>query len=262
MFVKKKTNHKGKEKAKVIENGDGILGRKKVSFFSGHPVGDCLICGIKLVSKKFQIHHFNKEHQNDRIFNCKDCNYATNYLPNLNTHVSAMHEKKVRQCSHCSFNTTWNTSFHEHMRFAHAFFKKKLKPSDENKSQPVLCDDCGFSTFSQKQFNAHKLVNCQSQSIIQYVSNEAAKYPCDQCNYKTTQKGHLKRHIQSIHEGVKFPCDQCKYKATFKGNLLLHKRAIHESIKYFNKYPCDQCDYKTTRKQQLLKHIKSRHNLY
>ena len=30
-------------------------------------------------------------------------------------------------------------------------------------------------------------------------------------------------HIKSIDEDVKFPCDQCDYKATDKGNLLIHK---------------------------------------
>ena len=94
----------------------------------------------------------------------------TNYLPNLNTHASSKHEKKVRQCSHCSYNTTWNTLFLEHMRSAHGLFQKKSKYSVESEAHPILCDDCGFSTFNQEQFNAHKLNGCQSQPILQYKS--------------------------------------------------------------------------------------------
>ena len=31
------------------------------------------------------------------------------------------------------------------------------------------------------------------------------KFPCDQCDYKATQKSSLLTHIKSKHEGVKFP---------------------------------------------------------
>ena len=41
----------------------------------------------------------------------------------------------------------------------------------------------------------------------------------DQCKNKSTVAGHLKTHVESIHEGVRYPCDQCNYKATEKGNL-------------------------------------------
>ena len=38
---------------------------------------------------------------------------------------------------------------------------------------------------------------------------------------------HLKKHIESIHEGVRFPCDQCDYKATQKTNLKKHRKGKH-----------------------------------
>ena len=52
--------------------------------------------------------------------------------------------------------------------------------------------------------------------------HEGVKYPCDECNFKATQKGHLLTHKKSVYEGVKFPCDQCFYKATRKNHLLTH----------------------------------------
>ena len=131
-------------------------------------IGECSICGIKLINRSLRLQHYQKEHPNEKIFNCKDCKYSTNYLPNLNTHASSKHEKKVRQCSLCSYNTTWNTCFLEHMRSAHGLFQKKSKYSVESEAHPILCDDCGFSTFNQEQFNAHKLNGCQSQPILQY----------------------------------------------------------------------------------------------
>ena len=67
--------------------------------------------------------------------------------------------------------------------------------------------------------------------------HEGVKYPCDQCDYKATQKGSLLSHIKSKHEGVKYPCDQGDDKATQKSNLLIHSQHIvvsnHDS---FNTY--------------------------
>ena len=64
---------------------------------------------------------------------------------------------------------------------------------------------------------------------------EGVNFPCDQCDYKATRKGHLLNHRKSRHEGVKFPCDQCDYKATERVNLLHHIRSIHAGVKF----PCD-----------------------
>ena len=50
------------------------------------------------------------------------------------------------------------------------------------------------------------------------------KYPCGQCEYHATQKGHLDEHTKSVHDGIKYPCKQCDYQATSKGNLDRHRR--------------------------------------
>ena len=41
--------------------------------------------------------------------------------------------------------------------------------------------------------------------------SEDIEYPCNQCNFKATQKGCLEGH-----EGIKYPCNQLDYKATQK----------------------------------------------
>ena len=56
---------------------------------------------------------------------------------------------------------------------------------------------------------------------------EGVNFPCDQCDYKATEKRSLSRHTKSIHEGVKFPCDQCDFKSTQRGDLLRHIKSRH-----------------------------------
>ena len=64
----------------------------------------------------------------------------------------------------------------------------------------------------------------------------------NQCNYKATSNGNLKRHIESVHEKVKYSCDQCDYKATTQGLLKRHIVSVHMNVDY----PCNQCEYKAT----------------
>ena len=53
--------------------------------------------------------------------------------------------------------------------------------------------------------------------------HESVKYPCNQCEYKATQRSNLKTHKMSVHENVKYPCNQCEYKATTNSSLKTHK---------------------------------------
>ena len=98
-------------------------------------------------------------------------------------------------------------------------------------------------------------------------------YSCDHCEYKTTWKSSLKRHIDSIHRNVTNSCDQCKYETKWKGQLKRHIRSTHgnelelnahnatnvESIHGSVTYSCDQCEYKAKYKGQLNRHIRSIH---
>ena len=88
------------------------------------------------------------------------------------------------------------------------------------------------------------------------------RYNCDQCEYRSTQKGSLKTHKKSIHEGVRYGCDQCTFKAINKNDLKRHNKSIHKDAtskqgieiqntyekdtnKVIGTHACDQCDYKS-----------------
>ena len=61
------------------------------------------------------------------------------------------------------------------------------------------------------------------------------KNPCDQCDYKATNRGTLFTPVKSKHEGVRYPCDQCEFIGSTKSFLHSHKMSKHEGVKY----PCD-----------------------
>ena len=44
------------------------------------------------------------------------------------------------------------------------------------------------------------------------IKNEAAKYPCNMCDYQAKRKKNLNSHMKSIHHCMVYSCDQCEVK--------------------------------------------------
>ena len=63
-------------------------------------------------------------------------------------------------------------------------------------------------------------------------------------DYKSSNKGNLTKHVESLHEGIKHYCKQCDYKAFRRSSLTLDVETIHEGIKY----DCELCEHKPTNK--------------
>jgi len=125
---------------------------------------------------------------------------------------------------------------------------------------------------TQKQVDTKQIHACphcdyqatQKGTLKRHIQSvhDGIKYPCLHCDYQATQEGSLKRHIQnvhdgikSVHDGIKYPCLHCDYQATEKGTLKRHIQSVHDGIKY----PCPHCDYQATTKGSLKRHIQSKH---
>ena len=61
-----------------------------------------------------------------------------------------------------------------------------------------------------------------------FMHDKARDYPCEQCDYKASQKSALKRHVKTIHEKRKdFACGQCDFKTTRVSYLKSHVQFAH-----------------------------------
>ena len=108
------------------------------------------------------------------------------------------------------------------------------------------CDQCEYEATQKGHLKRH----------IEYKHDFVkVKYPCSECQYQSNSNSGLKRHRQNIHEGVKYPCNQCQYEATDRRNLQRHVEVRHTDIKY----SCDQCDYQASTKGQVKLHIRKKH---
>ena len=93
------------------------------------------------------------------------------------------------------------------------------------------------------------------RGLYNHIQSVHIKYPCNQCDYKASQKVSLKLHVQAKHEGIKYCCNQCDYQSAHQSSLNRHKQSMHEGVKY----ACSQCDYQATHKNSLNVHIQSKH---
>ena len=45
-----------------------------------------------------------------------------------------------------------------------------------------------------------------------------------------TSPAHLKIHIESIHQGIRYHCEQCNFKTAQKGYLKIHIKMVHKGF--------------------------------
>ena len=101
--------------------------------------------------------HYRVDHPDKRMFKCESCEYSSNYLPNMKTHHNSTHKQLVLSCSLCVFITTWNTTFHQHMRDKHGVFQKsRTRVAKYNATGSLICDECGFLAKTEKQMKNHE----------------------------------------------------------------------------------------------------------
>ena len=145
----------------------------------------CSECDLTFKSATLRSEHFKHSHPGKNIYHCTHCDYGTNYLSNLKSHVNSLHEKISPHCDKCNFTTTWNQSYHSHMREEHGVCQRKTKHS----SQKLSCKNCAFTTFYKTNLSKH---NAQ-------VHNQGKMYQCDKCELTTFYKHALLIHVKRKH---------------------------------------------------------------
>ena len=127
-----------------------------------------------------------------------------------------------------------------------------------------VCPECNsvFSTYEKlrihlKNYHAELDIDTLKSHTISIHKMEGNKLKCEQCNYTTASRGHLKQHINTIHNNIKnHVCGECGYAASTKSRLKIHIKAVHKNIR---SHVCGECGYAASQKIHLKKHIEAVH---
>lgn len=149
---------------------------------------------------------------------------------------------------------------------------KAIKFDINVKKKPLFlyCNNCDFRTkrfFYIKKHNRthHKKGIKQEQTVSETLTlikteenvlqNTASFIGCDNCNYKATEIGFLRRHINMQHDMQRYHCYECDFKATEIEDLVYHGKTSHDQPVHC----CVQCVYHTEREDHLKRHLRSKH---
>jgi len=165
-----------------------------------------------------------------KVFNCGQCNYATNDKGNFKRHMTS-------------------TSKHKDLvGTVETIDEKPTKPfpsdSNENKqvtlaSLTIPCQFCEFKT----NWSSHMIKHIQSEhSQVQCDASTVKK--CKFCPFITSNKKELKLHTRMQHKNLLqlFTCDECNYTSNSEDSMKLHKK-FHGEMKDYPGVSCDHCDF-------------------
>lgn len=163
-------------------------------------------------------------------------------------------------------------SENEHLRSASSeksTLEEKGLSYDKKQGIQFVCDQCNdyFETrvqLLQHGESVHTLDILSSETFedretelqkVHSVVTAAHKFKCENCDYSTAYKQHLKQHVNFVHKGIGHLCDHCGFKARDKGQLKNHVLATHQGVRF----KCRLCDFEAKSKGNLKQHVESIH---
>ncbi|XP_047037991.1 zinc finger protein 2-like [Helicoverpa zea] len=200
---------------------------------------------------------------NPDLFRCKECfkDYPTVW--NLRNHFIRVHAPKVFRCPECP-RSYGSAAFLEAHKFeshctvvcsecGKTFYNRHtLKMHEMGHHLSLVCQDCGRVYKNKGTFKKHIELNVCGQESRAHPSE--AKFTCDYCGKKYTQKVSLRVHIQYEHGNYKAHiCEWCGKKfwaqSRLKAHIVKHTREKN--------FPCSTCGRKFVSKESLLYHTRT-----
>ena len=78
---------------------------------------------------------------------------------------------------------------------------------------------------------------------------------------KENEQSIVKNQLQSTQEEIQFKCDKCDYMSTSKTSLKRHVQTIHMAPRETKRIKCKECDKKFNKTETFNRHMESVHSL-
>ena len=182
---------------------------------------------------------------------CAECDFQAHDLGQLRSHVELIHTKKMDfKCIKCIFRGKSSVELGEHMKMEH--INDKQLESDEcnvkeknsrNKRNHKRKLHSSLDLFkcqtSQKNFESEKKLNVHNEIEHVNVPEQDVEFNCTGCSFQTTERKHLKKHIELVHTLKRnFNCSRCDYIGITSAELSKHIEEIHGA----NDFKDNQCN--------------------
>eukprot|EP00088_Acartia_fossae_P045061 TRINITY_DN4817_c0_g1_i7.p1 TRINITY_DN4817_c0_g1~~TRINITY_DN4817_c0_g1_i7.p1 ORF type:complete len:703 (-),score=122.26 TRINITY_DN4817_c0_g1_i7:114-2222(-) len=238
------------------------INEHKEAFHSGVKLA-CEKCDFFTTTKMLLAQHNRKFHQNDEPKVCDKCSMKFRNRTELKEHVESVHGGHTYRCDQCTYSSPALSRLKIHIKAHHnpegayncdlcdAKFKYKVsllrhKDKHEGNLKEVKCTEsgCDYSTTNKQCLEKH----------IDKV-HKGIRWPCSQCDFVGLYASSLNRHIKIEHKGITLKCSECNFTANYESKLKRHVRRVHENVRY----SCDQCNHVVCDKRSLEAHIMKEH---
>nr|CAH7715113.1 unnamed protein product [Callosobruchus chinensis] len=239
----------------------------------------CSECSYKTAIKSNLSKHVSQHvvHPSSRKWKCSQCDAIFKSKGALHNHVETHSETassdEISKCEHCDATFKCEISLDDHIARKHTSSSNKLHECTAVKSKfnkhmtthigtasRYKCTyiDCNAVFKSQDSLDDH-VVKKHPYSISS-VSTKI--YECTECNYKTTLKYKLGKHMlvhPESHSSYELgTCTHCS--AVFKSEKALDEHVVREHPKFIKSlerkiYRCTECIYKTVFKYKFERHM-------
>nr|CAI5843057.1 unnamed protein product [Callosobruchus analis] len=259
-----------------------------------HPsVNKCAHCKAVYMSKKLLDAHILSKHPefvtsvSSKILKCTSCDYKTTHEAYLSKHKKCMHSAEaLPTCPHCNTKFKTKTSLFNHIVQNHPSFASSVT------SKVYECSKCSYKTTRRYLLDRHLLNHADVTSKFQLSKCERCNvtfkgkqlrdahilkehpnfigsvtsriHECTNCNYKTTFKFNLKKHMLKHCSSRNLTCSQCD--ASFRSKTMLdnHVSQRHTNLATPSEettHECSQCQYKTEAKSDFDEHMLTHSNV-
>ncbi|XP_055307489.1 oocyte zinc finger protein XlCOF28-like, partial [Sitodiplosis mosellana] len=167
--------------------------------------------------------------------------------------------EKRHKCSLCDYVTDIKTNLKTHMLKhtgdkpfpctkveksgeANSFGSKQKPAQDKTNEKRHKCSLCEYQTSDKRNLKRH---------VLKHTGEKP--FPCCVCQKRFSTKQHLRSHMKTHVDELPFRCEVCSKCFSQKINLNQHKK-IHNGERPF---PCSVCQKRFTQKRNLQSHIKT-----
>nr|CAH7715104.1 unnamed protein product [Callosobruchus chinensis] len=251
----------------------------------------CIHCNAEFRSQLSHDDHVVKKHPGciksvtRKLHSCTECPYQTIIKSNFDKHVS-IHSKTTTsdfsKCIYCDAMFKNKVSVDDHIVKNHPNFISSVA------RKIYECTECTYKTVQKSILDAHmskhsssgyerfNCMHCKAtfkfkiscddhvvQKHPEFIKSLSTKiYECTECNYKTTLKYKLGKHMlvhPESHSSYELgTCTHCS--AVFKSEKALDEHVVREHPKFIKSlerkiYRCTECIYKTVFKYKFERHM-------
>jgi hypothetical protein len=235
----------------------------------------CPVCPYATKSNYFMIDHMKRHDSGLEFFNCEDnklekyecrkCNFVTDFVVALNEHKKNTHDTPlIRQnnrnqntkyimknyiCGKCKFETRSRLHWIRHTQ----------SRCRGEKTEHLCWFECSLCSYRSK---SAILVRCHisRQHKKRNARSSSPRLKCDKCAYKTNHTSHMQGHTIRHHvakEDIQWhKCDKCDYQGKTKGCISKHYRLNHDSSKWIK---CDKCEFMGKLTNRMKQHVLLKH---